>query len=135
MNLKKKKKLAAKTLGVGVNRIVFDKERLDEIKEAITRQDIIDLFKEGVIKIREKKGRRKKLKKKRRKEGSIKKRIKKEKEEYVKIVRKLRKYLKNLKEKNKIERDKYYDLRKKIKQKKFNSLKHLIQEINKENKK
>ena len=40
MNLSKKKKLAAKTLGVGKGRLQFKQENLNEIKEAITRQDI-----------------------------------------------------------------------------------------------
>ena len=34
MNLGKKKILAAKTLGVGLGRIIFNNERLAEIKEA-----------------------------------------------------------------------------------------------------
>ena len=44
MNLEKKKALAAKILHVGKERIVFNSERLAEIKESITRQDIRDLF-------------------------------------------------------------------------------------------
>ena len=53
MNLKKKKILAAKTLGVGRNRIRLLKSRLDEIKEAITKQDIRDLKNDGAILIKE----------------------------------------------------------------------------------
>ena len=37
MQLSNKKMLAARTLGVGKERVVFNKERLDEIKEAIHR--------------------------------------------------------------------------------------------------
>ena len=53
MNLRKKKILAAKALKVGKERIIFLKPRLEEIKEAITKQDIKDLYKEGAIKIKE----------------------------------------------------------------------------------
>jgi len=59
MNLRKKKMLAAKTLGVGKNKIVFVKSRIDEIKEAITKQDIRDLYNEGAILIKQVMGRRK----------------------------------------------------------------------------
>ena len=47
MNLSKKKALAARTLNVGKARILFNVQRLGEIKEAITKQDIRDLHKEG----------------------------------------------------------------------------------------
>ncbi len=40
MNLSKKKLLAVKTLRVGKERITFSPSRLDEIKEAITKQYI-----------------------------------------------------------------------------------------------
>jgi large subunit ribosomal protein L19e len=53
MNLKNKKELAAKVLKVGVNRISINYERRNELKEAITRQDIKELEKEGVINIKE----------------------------------------------------------------------------------
>ena len=43
MNLQKKKELAARTLTIGKDRIMFNTSRLDEIKEAITKQDIKDL--------------------------------------------------------------------------------------------
>jgi len=40
MKLDKKKNLAKRVLNVGKERIIFVKERLSEIKEAITKQDI-----------------------------------------------------------------------------------------------
>ena len=52
MNLRKKKALAARTFGVGVSRVEFMEPRLEEIKEAITKQDIRDLVKDGAIKIK-----------------------------------------------------------------------------------
>ena len=59
MNLAKKKSLAAKALKLGRKRIVFLESRIDEIKEAITKQDIRDLQTEGAIVVKEVKGRKK----------------------------------------------------------------------------
>ena len=74
MQLTKKKNLAAKVLKVGRGRIIFAKEHLLEIKEAITRMDILDLYKNGTIQIREVNGRKKVIRRKnRRKVGKIKK--------------------------------------------------------------
>ena len=58
MNLKKKKELAAKALGVGKNRVCFNPEGLSEIKEAITKQDIKDLYEAGAITIKPNSGRK-----------------------------------------------------------------------------
>jgi large subunit ribosomal protein L19e len=122
MNLKKKKELAAKTLKVGKNRIHFSEEGLSEIKEAITKQDIKDLFNEGIITIKPIKG-RKTIKKRKTKigPGKRKKRINKRKEEYVKITKKLRLYLKELKKSNAINRELYIELRKKLRNRYFKS--------------
>ena len=64
MQLNKKKELAARTLNVGIGRIFFNRERLEEIKEAITRQDIRDLVSVKAISVKEIKGRKKMLKEK-----------------------------------------------------------------------
>ncbi|MEM0465222.1 MAG: 50S ribosomal protein L19e [Candidatus Pacearchaeota archaeon] len=128
MNLKTKKILAAKTLGVGKNRIYFDPERLSEIKDAITKQDIIALNQEGLIKIKPVKGRKKIEKRKRKRKrgpGKIKMKIKKRKQNYVKLTRKLRRYIKGLKQKGVIDRELYWEIRKKIKTKTFKSLSNL----------
>jgi len=127
MNLKKKKKLVARVMNVGVDRVIFNESILDEIKEAITRQDILDLIKNKAIVLKNIKGRKKKEKRKRRGYGGFKKKIKKRKENYVKRVRKYRNYLKKLK--NKIPDEKYKELYKKIKQNIFKDIKHLINEI------
>jgi len=125
MNLKQKKKIAAKIFKVGIGRIVFDPERLNEIKECITKQDIRDLFSEGAIKIKEKYGRKKILKRKKRKAGSIKKRIFDRKKEYIIKIRRLRKYLSSLKEKNKISAENYKRLRVYIKVGQIDSIKKI----------
>ena len=62
MKLDKKKALAAKVLNVGKGRIIFVEPRLEEIKEAITKEDIRNLKADGAIIIREVKARRSKQK-------------------------------------------------------------------------
>ena len=122
MNLIKKKKLAAESLKVGKNRIVFNMENLAEIKEAITRQDIRGLKEEGVITIKPIKGRKKiKRRKTRRGPGKIKKTVNKRKQVYVKITRKLRYYIKCLKERGVVDRELYLKIRKKIRMRDFRS--------------
>jgi large subunit ribosomal protein L19e len=51
MDLRYQRRLAAEILGVGENNIVFDPEQLDRISNAITREDVKRLIKEGIIKI------------------------------------------------------------------------------------
>lgn len=130
MKLDTKKKLAARTLLVGLDRIVFDNNRLDEIKEAITKQDIKDLMASGAIKIKPIKGRAgKKQRKTRKRGGKIKLRPNKRKEKYVIITRKLRRYSKELKNQKKINDEKYKDLRRRIKMKEFRDKRHFKEAI------
>ncbi len=124
MNLKKKKQLAVRTLGVGLKRIAFDNSRIDEIKEAITKQDIRDLVSSNAIIIKEEKGKLKKVKRGRRGAGKIKKKIRKRKENYIYLTRKLREYAKQLKFQEKISKEDYQSIRKKIRAKMFKSKSH-----------
>lgn len=115
MQLKNKKLLAAKSLGIGRSRIIFNNARLSEINEAITRQDIIDLQRDGAIMIREVKGRAKVEKRiNRRKDGKRRLKKKLRKEKYIIITRKLRKYLNELKKQNRVDGSKYAEARAKI---------------------
>lgn len=126
MNLSKKKELAARTLKVGKERIMFVSGRLDEIKEAITKQDIRDLQKEGAIIIKGIKGRKKNLKKKtRRSTGNIRKKVKKRKQEYVKTTRKLRSFVAEMKKQGKLSKEDVKEIRKKIRNRLFKSKAHL----------
>lgn len=135
MNLKNKKELAAKALGVGKNRIFFSPEGLPEIKEAITKQDIHSLNKEGIITIKPIKGRKKIIRRKiRRGAGKIKRKIKKRKQNYVLITRKLRKYLKMLKNQNAISNELYWELRTKIKMRTFKNAAHFKEYLENERK-
>ena len=125
MNLSKKKMLAARTLKVGKGRIVFVKSRLEEIKEAITKQDIRDLNKEGAIIIKEIKGRTRVTKRVSRSPGNLRKTVNKRKKEYVISTRKLRKYISELKNQGKISNEEVKEIRKKIRNREFRSKSHL----------
>jgi len=130
MQLAKKKSLATKVLKAGKNRIVFALGRENEIKEAITRQDILDLYNSGAIIIKEVLGRRRKIRKKRRrKTGSIRKKVKSEKKDYIVLVRKLRRGAKELLNRKKIDREKYKKIRQMIKAQKFKSNRHLNESL------
>jgi len=133
MQLAKKKALAAKVLKVGKSRIMFVNENLGEIKEAITRQDILDLHKSGAIKIKEVRGRKKIVKRKhRRRTGKIKKKVNNSKKEYVIITRKLRKFVRGLVRTGKLGKEENKDVRKMIRARKFRSKRHLKESLEKE---
>lgn len=130
MNLSKKKDLAMRALKVGKERIVFVKARLEDIKEAITKQDIRDLKADKAILIKEIGGRKKNLKKKtRRSTGNIKKKVKKRKQEYVTMTRKLRGYVNELKKRGELAPDEVKDIRKRIRNKNFRSKANLKEYI------
>ncbi len=129
MNLRTKKELAAKTFGVGKGRILFVEGRLDEIKEAITKQDMRDLQKDGAIKIKEIKGRRNENKKAKKSAGNIRKNVNKRKKNYVVLTRKLRNYVKDLSKRDGLKKEDIKEIRKKIKNKSFRSKSHLKEQI------
>lgn len=126
MNLAKRKELAAKVLGVGKGRIMFNEDNLKDIKEAITRQDILDLQKSGAIVVREITGRKKAVKRKnRRRTGKIKQKVNNRKAEYVIITRKLRKFVGGLHRAGKVTSEEKSEIRKQIRARKFKSKRHL----------
>ncbi len=130
MNLNKKKELAKRTFSVGENRIVFVESRLNDIKEAITKQDMRDLRRDKAIIIKEKKGRKKVIRKRRRRSiGNIRKKMKTRKKDYVILTRKLRKYVSEMKNQEKISKEEVDDIRKKIRNKIFRSKSHLKEYI------
>lgn len=120
MDLKKKKQLAARTFKVGESRIKFLEPRLNEIKEALTKQDMRDLHKDGALIILPVKGRKVlENKKKSRSVGNVRKKVNKRKQKYVKLTRKLRKYLAEIE--GKLTKKEKEEFRKKIKNKSFES--------------
>jgi len=52
VNLKAKKRLASRVVGVGVHRIKFDSDHLDDVADAITRENIRSLITANTIQIR-----------------------------------------------------------------------------------
>jgi len=125
MNLGKKKALASRTLNVGKERVFFVSSRIEEIKEAMTKQDIRDLHKSGAIMIKEVKGRARAKKKVKKSQGNKRKNIKNRKKTYVILTRKLRKYVGELKSQGKISGEKSKEIRKKIRDKNYKSKAHL----------
>jgi len=100
MKIRSIKRIAAKKIGIGKNRVWLNPLRINEIKEAITNQDVNDLIKDGAIKAKAIIGRktRKKRSKTRRGAGKIKMTVKRSKKRYMMRIRKLRKFIKLLKE-------------------------------------
>lgn len=56
VNLKTKRRLVARILGVGANRIKFDSEYLDDVADAITRDNIRSLLTANIIEVKPIKG-------------------------------------------------------------------------------
>lgn len=130
MKLEGKKQLAARALNVGSGRVVFNINRLSDIKEAITKQDIKDLQNSGAIMINDKKGRRKVQKRKtRRRAGSIRMKVNTRKKDYATLTRKLRTHLVNLKARDKISRDQHETLKKEVRASNFRSLAHMKERV------
>lgn len=116
MNLNKKRLLVARTFRIGKDRILFNTQRLAEIKEAITKQDIRDLVASRAIVIKDIKGRKAVEKRtSRRHAGKIRKKPKHGKTGYVRAIRRLRAYLAQLKKQEKITPELNAELRKQLK--------------------
>jgi len=130
MKLENKKSLASRALNVGKKRVMFNIQRLSEIKEAITKQDMKDLKESGAISIKEIKGRKTvKKRRTRRRDGSIRKNVSTRKQDYVKLTRKLRTYLRNMKERDNISTEDFKELRKEIRASEFRSLARMKERI------
>lgn len=123
MKLENKKQLVAKVLGVGKGRIIFNTSMLNNVKEAITRQDIRDLYAQGAISLREVTGRKQHVKRKRRRGfGSVRKRPVDTKREYMLQTRKLRAFVAHLRTQGKMSQEQYIKVRKEIRARAFKSL-------------
>jgi large subunit ribosomal protein L19e len=56
MNLRSKRRIVADLLSVGLDRVWFDEDRAEDIKAAITREDLRGLVQEGAIRVKQKQG-------------------------------------------------------------------------------
>ena len=125
VNLKAKKRLASRVTGVGIHRIKFDTDHLDDIADAITRANIRSLITANTIRIKSftgtSKGRAHKKKAQKNKRGTTqgakqgrkgarvgKKRV------YVAKVRSLRRLLKIAKDRKDLTNPEFWVLYKKV---------------------
>jgi len=125
VNLKAKKRLASRVTGVGVHRIRFDSDHLEDVADAITRENIRSLITANTIQIKSftgtSRGRahQKKAQKNKRgtkqgsKQGRKGARVGK-KEVYVAKVRALRRLLKIAKDRKEITNPEFWVLYKKV---------------------
>lgn len=125
VNLKTKKKFVSRVTGVGVGRIKFDSEHLDDIEDAITRENIRSLITANTIQIDPvvgtSRGRAQSKKMQRTKRGTKpgSKHGRKgaragKKEVYVSKVRSLRRLLKIAKDRKEITNPEFWSIYKKI---------------------
>ncbi|AAR39227.1 NEQ379 [Nanoarchaeum equitans Kin4-M] len=138
MDVSTQRRMAAEILKVGLDRVWIDPNHLKEVAEALTKDDIRELIKRGIIKKlpiegqsrkRARELHEKKKKGRRRGPGSRKgKRTARAdpKRQWINKVRAQRKLLKELKEKKIIDNKTYWDLYKKVKGNLFKSRSHLL---------
>lgn len=136
VNLRTKRQLVSRILGVGVDRVKFDPTYLDDVADAITRDNIRSLITANVIEVRPIKGtskgrahfkkaqRRKRGTKNGSRKGSRGARVGK-KEVYVKRIRAMRHQLKVSKARKEIANEPYWNLYKQVNGNQVRNLAHL----------
>ncbi len=142
-DLSLQKRLAAEVLGVGESRIWIDPEEIDRVMDAITREEIKRLIHDGVIKVKPVHGNsrarwkiRHEQRKKGRRRGHGRRKGDKtarhdDKEDWMNRIRKIRRFLRYLRDHNVIDRRTYrrlYRLAKGGVFKNLSSLKHYLKE-------
>ncbi len=122
MDLKTQRRMAADILNVGIERVWIDPQKISEVANAVTKDDIRKLIKEGVIKKKPEKGtsrhraRIRDIKRaKGRRRGHGRRKGKKtarypRKERWMSLIRALRRELKVLRDTRKIKRSTYRKL-------------------------
>ena len=141
MDVKFQRRLAASILKCGEERIWMDPNALDEIKEAVTREDIKMLIKRGLIKRKKVKGTSrvranyiKMQKEKGRRKGPGSRKGKKyarypRKQRWIKTIRPIRATLKDLRDSGKIDRHTYRRFYRLAKGGTFKSKNHLLMHL------
>ncbi len=131
------KKLASKISGKSRKKVKLDPTRLEEITEAITRQDIKGLIRDGAIKIsqnkgvsraRAKKNQKQKVRGRKKGQGTRKGKANARlprKRRWINKIRRQREFLKKLKENNKINQKVYKEMYAKSKGGFFRSERHI----------
>lgn len=132
VNIKNKRRLIARYLGVGIERVWIDPEAIDEVMDIDTREDIMILIRRGVVKVKNISGQKHKIRKRKRGPGSRKgpktSRISK-KELWMQRVRAQRKFLRYLRDKGLLTRHQYRVLYRRVKGGMFRSKAHLLDYI------
>lgn len=136
-DLRNQRRMASELLKCGANRVWMDHDRIDEIAKAVTKEDIRVLIKGKAIKSRQKKGissgRKKYLQNQKEKgrrkghgsrKGSKHARLSK-KERWIKTIRPIRKYLRELRDEKKITPTIYRKYYRKAKGGEFRNRHHL----------
>lgn len=142
VNLNTKKRLISRVINVGIKRIKLDSEHIDDIADAITRENIRSLITANKITIKPIKGtsrgraQLKKIQKNKRGTTAGSKKGKKyarlnRKTEYVNKTRALRYRLKIAKDRNDITNNEFWDIYKKIKGNTIRNKAHLREIIKK----
>lgn len=136
-DLRNQRRMAADILKCGKNRVWMDEDRLDEIAKAVTKEDVRVLIKGGAVKAKQKKGissGRKKYvasqKNKGRRKGHGSRKGAKfarlpRKRRWIKTIRPLREYLKELRDTEQIDRTTYRLYYRKSKGGEFRNRHHL----------
>jgi large subunit ribosomal protein L19e len=137
MNLKPQKRMAAEILKCGENRVYFDPYLIEDISLAITREDIRNLIKQGIIQKKYKQGisnYRKKVQHERKKKGRARGLGKRKgtkyarspkKKNWIKRIRPIRRELKKLRDRKQITAANYRKLYKNAKGGMFTSVAQL----------
>jgi len=137
MNLKYHRRIAADLLKCGENRVWMDPEKIEEIKKAVTRRDIENLINMGFIRAKKEKGisrgrARKRMlqRKKGRRKGHGSRKGKATartpaKEKWIKTIRPIRAYLRELRDKGIISEKTYRIYYRRAKGGQFKSKAHL----------
>jgi large subunit ribosomal protein L19e len=136
VNLKGKRELVARILDIGANRVRFEPDKLDDIADSITREDLRSLVRRGTIWTTRVKGtsrgraRTKQAIRKKSGLGPGSKKGKKtsrmgKKSAYVRKIRSMRHHLKVLKDRNEINRQTYWSIYKKVNGSQVRSVSHL----------
>lgn len=136
VNISKKRELVARILGVGINRVRFEPDRLEDVADSITRENIRSLIKAGAIWTIQPRGTSRGRAAEKRSvwkihgKGPGSKKGKKtartgKKEIYVNRIRSMRYHLRVIKERKDINNDAYWQLYKKVNGGQVRSLAHL----------
>lgn len=143
MTLKTQRNMAARLLKCGKSRVWMDPERVKDIEEAITAEDVRKLIKDGLIAALPKRGvssyRKRKIAEQKRKgrrrgRGSRKgSRAGEEKKHWMRTIRAIRSQLKQLRAEQRIEKSTYRSLYMKSKSGFFRSRAHLMTYIERNN--